>query len=145
MQLYATVGAYLYSTRVRLQDLIFPYRYADGSVIASLNSAIFDVGRIRPDIFLDLKYQRPLRKGDIQDGSPNQLYTLSDLVYQDPPNDTTVNPTLGTLVPVPSKFSEAVVWYMSGQLQLYDVNDATDQRAQAFMSKFQQELLSVAV
>lgn len=144
MQLYATVGAYLYSTRTRLQDLIFPYRYSDPQIVAALNSALFDAQRIRPDIFLDLKYQRPLKKGDIGDGAINAYYNLNDLVYLAPPNNTVVDPTQGSYVPIPSKFSESVVWYMSGQLQLFDVNDATDQRAQAFMQKFQQELLSVS-
>lgn len=143
-QLYSTVGAYVYSTRVRLQDLIYPFRYSDNAVIAALNSALFDVQRIRPDIFLDLKYQRPLIKGDIGDGSPSNFYTTNDVKYQAPPNNNMVDPTQGTYVAIPSKLSEPVVWYMAGQCQLFDVNDTTDQRAQAFFTKFQQELLSVA-
>lgn len=143
-QLYSTVGAYVYSTRIRLQDLIFPFRYSDNVVIGALNSALFDAQRIRPDMFLDLKYQRPLVKGDIGDGFPSQFYTTKDVVYQPSPNNNMVDPTQGTYVPVPSKFSEPMVWYMAGQLQLFDVNDTTDQRAQAFFTKFQQELLSVA-
>lgn len=144
-QLYSTVGAYVYSTRLRLQDLIYPFRYADNVIIGSLNSALFDVQRIRPDIFLDLKYQQPLVRGDIGDGSPDEFYSLTDVVYQVPPNNYLVDPTQGTYIAIPSKFSEPIVWYMAGQLQLFDVNDTTDQRAQAFMTKFQQELLSVAV
>jgi hypothetical protein len=143
-QIYSTVGAYLYATRVRLQDLVFPYRYSDPQVIASFNSAISDAQRMRPDMFLDLKYQQPLIKGDIGDGFPDAYYTLNDLVYVDPPDNTTVNPLLGTYTPIPSKYNDAIVWYMSGHLQLYDVNDTQDQRAQAFLTKFQQQLLSVA-
>lgn len=143
-QLYSTVGAYVYSTRVRLQDMIYPYRYSDNSVVAALNSALFDVQRLRPDIFLDLKYQRPLKKGDIGDGSISNFYSLNDVVYQPPPNQYLPDPTQGSYVSIPSKFSEPIIWYMAGQLQLFDVNDATDQRAQAFLQKFQTELLSVA-
>lgn len=144
-QIYATVGAYLVGTRVRLQDLISPYRYSDQDIVAAFNTAISDAQRLRPDFFLDLKYQRPLVPGDIDDGFPNTFYTLNDLVYLNPPTDTIVDPTKGTYVPIPSKFNDTFVWYMCGHLQLYDVNDTQDQRAQAFLQKFQMELLSVAV
>ena len=132
------------ATRYRLQDLIWPYRYADTSVIGSLNSAVFSVKQIRPDIFLDLKYQQSIRKGDIGDGSPTTLFSLNDIVYLAPPNDHMVDPTQGTYVAIPDKFIDSIVWYMSGQLQLFDVTDAADQRAQAFMQKFNHGLLSVA-
>lgn len=144
-EIYSTVGGYVLATRYRLQDLISPFRYADSSVIGSLNSAIFGVRQLRPDIFLDLKYKQPLTKGDIRDGSPDTLFSLSDVVYLPPPNNYMVDPTQGTYVAVPSKFIDAVVWYMSGQLQLFDVTDTADQRAEAFMQKFTKELLSVAV
>lgn len=143
--IYSTVGGYVLATRFRLQDLVSPFRYGDTSVIGSLNSAVFDVKRMRPDIFLDLKYQQPLRKGDISNGSPSTLFTLSDVVYQQPPNDHMVDPTQGTYVAIPDKFIDSIVWYMAGQLQLFDVTDTADQRAQAFLQKFQQELLSVTV
>lgn len=143
--IYSTVGGYVTATRFRLQDLVYPFRYADSSVIGSLNSAVFDVKRIRPDIFLDLKYQQPLRNGDIGDGSPDQLFSLNDVVYLPPPNNYMVDPTQGTYVAIPDKFIDSVVWYMSGQLQLFDVSDTADQRANAFLQKFQMELLSVTV
>lgn len=133
------------ATRLRLQDLVSPFRYADSTVIGSLNSAVFDVKRIRPDIFLDLKYQRPLKKGDLSNGSPTTLFSLTDIVYQPPPNNYMVDPTQGTYVAIPDKFIDSMVWYMAGQLQLFDVTDTADQRAQAFLQKFQQELLSVTV
>jgi hypothetical protein len=142
-QIYSPIGAFVYATRLRLQDVISPFRYPDSTVVAAFNNAISDAQRLRPDIFLDLKYQRPLTKGDISDGFPSSYYNLSDLIYQ--PDGVTVDPTKGTIVPIPSKITEAVVWYMAGQLQLYDVNDTSDQRAQAFFTKFSQELLSVAV
>ena len=141
-QIYSSIGAFVYAARLRLQDIISPFRYPDSAVVAAFNNAISDAQRIRPDIFLDLKYQRPLTKGDISDGFPNSYYGISDLVYQ--ADGVTVNPLQGTVVPIPSKITEAMVWYMAGQLQLYDVNDTQDQRAQAFFTKFQQELLSVA-
>lgn len=144
-EIYSTVGGYVLATRYRLQDLVSPFRYTDNSVIGSLNSALFGVKQLRPDIFLDLKYKRSLRNGDIGDGSPDALFTLNDVVYQPPPNNYLVDPTQGTYVTIPSKFIDAVIWYMSGQLQLFDVNDTADQRAEAFMQKFTKDLLSLAV
>jgi hypothetical protein len=141
-QLYATVGAYVYATRTRLQDLIYPYRYTDNQVVAALNNAVSDTQRIRPDILLDLKYQHPLTKGDIGDGFPATYYSLNDIVYL--ADGVTVNPVAGTYVPIPSKYNDSMIWCMAGHLQLYDVNDTQDQRANAFLQKFQQQLLSVS-
>jgi hypothetical protein len=140
-QVYSPLGSYVYATRLRLQDLVSPFRYTDQEVIAAFNNAISDAQRIRPDIFLDLKYQSPLRKGDIGDGFPTAYYTTNDIAYQT--DGVTVDPTKGSLIPLPSKYTEPVVWYMAGQLQLYDVSDTQDQRAQAFFTKFQQELLGL--
>lgn len=138
-QRYNTVTAYVWTARNQLQDMIAPYRYTDGQIVAALNHCMDDISRIRPDIFLDLKYQRPLRKGDTDDGTP-PLYSTTDIAFQS--DDVTYNTAAGTLVPIPNKYSDPVHWFISGWLQLYDVADTQDQRAQGFMMKFQQHLLS---
>src|SRR5215469_8704254 len=97
-QTYSTVGAYLFGTRVRLQDLIPPYRYEDMHIVAALNTALSDAQRVRPDFFLDLKYQNRLAPGDTDDGAP-PYYSTDDLVYLS--DGVTVNPIAGTYVPVP--------------------------------------------
>jgi hypothetical protein len=127
--LYATVEEYIDAVRFLLQDMIEPYRYPDDKVVDALNMAMFEISRVRPDIFLDLKYQRPLRKGDINDGIPSWFSSAS-------PND---------IVPIPSKYIMPVRWYMEGWLQTTDVTDTTDQRAQAFITKFQMQLMQVSV
>ena len=116
------------TTRLALQDLIAPYRYTDDSIVGALNAAMFEISRIRPDMFLDLKYQQPIRKGDINAGIPALF----------------VSTTQTDTVPIPSKYRQPVQWYMEGLLQLLDVTDTQDQRAQAFLAKFQQQLLSVS-
>jgi hypothetical protein len=126
--MYFQVSDYLSATRTALQDLIAPNRYTDDMVVNALNAAMFEISRIRPDIFLDLKYQQPLRKGDINEGAPSMFVATR-------PND---------MVPIPAKYRQPVQWYMEGLLQLTDVTDTQDQRAQAFLAKFQQQLMTLS-
>lgn len=140
MQSYADVTHYVIMARLLLQDAIVPYRYTDLTLVRALNHAIAEMVRIRPDIFLDLKYQRPLRKGDINDGSPNAPFGASDIAV-----DTNGNylEGQGTLVAIPSNYAVPVEYFIVGWCQMFDVTDTQDQRAQAFVTKFQQQLLSV--
>jgi hypothetical protein len=126
--IYFQVVDFINAARTALQDLISPYRYTDDMIVQALNSAMYEISRIRPDIFLDLKYQRPLRKGDISDGIPNIF----------------VSTRTTDMVPIPSKYRLPVQWYMEGLLQLTDVTDTQDQRAQAFLAKFQQQLMTLS-
>jgi hypothetical protein len=98
------------------------------------------MGRIRPDIFLDLKYQRPLRKGDTDDGNPPQYGTAD--VATNP--DGTYILGKGTLVPVPNKYMSALDWFVNGWAQFLDVTDTQDARAQGFMAKFQSHLTTLS-
>jgi hypothetical protein len=138
-QFYPTVTAYVTAARAELQDGISPYRYTDQQVVAALNRAIGEAERVRPDFFLDLKYQRPLRKGDTDDGAP-PLYSTNDIAFQS--DGVTYNPTAGTVVPIPQKYFGTFQWYITGWLQFFDMADTQDQRAQAFMAKFQGQLMT---
>ena len=130
-QYYRTVADYAATARSQLQDLVGPpYRYSDDDIANALNQALAEMGRIRPDIFLDLKYMQPLRKGDLNEGMP-ALYTAADIA-------------VATAVPVPAKYTTAVSWFVNGWLQLYDVADTTDARGQAFMTKFQTQLMTLS-
>jgi hypothetical protein len=125
---YQPVSAYLSVARSALQDMVSPYRYADTDIYLALNTILGEISRVRPDVFLDLKYMGPLQKGDLGDGLPPQ--------YVSPTDD-------GTMVPVPSKYFNPVVWGMAGWLQLYDVTDTQDQRAGAFLQKFSSHFLTL--
>ena len=129
MQHYAKLQDYVDNTRSLLQDLIPPYRYSDTDIFNVLNIATAEISRIRPDILLDMKYQQPLRSGDFDDWMP-----------------PTYSPSMNynKTVPIPGKYISPVLWFMSGYLQVYDVTDTQDQRAQAFMQKFQQHLMTVS-
>jgi hypothetical protein len=129
-QQYRTVTEYVAIARLTLQDLVAPYRYDDPTILLSLNIGLSEMGRIRPDIFLDLKYQRPLRKGDVDEGLP-PIYTPADI-------------TANTLVPVPSKYMSPMDWFIAGWCQFLDVTDAQDQRASGFMAKFQAHLTTLS-
>lgn len=128
MMYYQPVSAYLTAVRSSLQDMVAPYRYADTDLYVALNTILGEVSRVRPDLYLDLKYVRPLQKGDLGDGIPPQ--------YVSPQDDD-------TMVPVPSKYFNPVIWGMSGWLQLYDVADTQDQRAGAFLAKFSSHFLTL--
>lgn len=141
MQSYTTATSYVAAARQQLQDLVAPYRYADGQIIGALNTALAEMGRIRPDIFLDLKYQQRLAKGDYEDGMPG-AFSLADIVVN---SDGSYNTGEGTLVPVPVKYIIPVHWFIAGWLQLFDVTDTQDQRGQAFMQKFQTQLATLSV
>lgn len=49
--IFDKVGEYVDQARIVLQDNLAPYRYSDGELIASLNMAVLDGLRIRPDLF----------------------------------------------------------------------------------------------
>jgi hypothetical protein len=137
-QHYRTASSYVSLARLTLQDEIIPYRYPDQTLVDGLNLALDELTRIRPDMYLDLKYQHPLVKGDIDDGEPG-YYALSDIVAN---GDGTYGPG-GTLVPVPSKYTQAIDWFIAGWVQFLDVTDTQDQRAQGFLQKFQTHLTTL--
>jgi len=132
--IYHSVNDYYGATRSLLQDLVGPpYRYPDQDVINALNNACAEISRVRPDMFLDLKYQTRLLKGDLRDGVPG-LFQVSDI---------TASPAV--IVPIPSNYFVPVQWYMSGFLQLYDVADTQDQRGAAFLERFKGQILGLSL
>jgi hypothetical protein len=139
-QQYRTVTLYVAMARLNLQDLVAPYRYPDTSLLLALNVGLSELGRIRRDIYLDLKYQNPLRKGDIDDGQP-PTYGTTDIVLN---TDGSYNTSAGTLVPVPGVYASAIDWFMNGWIQFTDVTDTQDARAQGFMAKFQAHLTTLS-
>jgi hypothetical protein len=140
MPYYRTVTDYMNVARLGLQDAVSPYRYPDTTLLLALNIGLGEMGRVRPDIFLDLKYQRPLRKGDTDDGNPPQ-YSVTDVATN---SDGSYILGKGTLVPVPSKYMSALDWFVNGWSQFLDVTDTQDARAQGFMAKFQSHLTTLS-
>jgi len=135
MALYYPVGNYYSETRALLQDLVGPpYRYIDEQIIAALNIAMGEIGRIRPDLFLNLKYQLPLPQlGPYNDGLPGPFSV-----------DSSGNAILTPIVPLPQTYFMPVCWYISGLIQFYDVDDTQDVRAQSFHQKFIGSMMAAA-
>jgi hypothetical protein len=130
MNTYFKVSDYLYSVRNMLQDLVGPpYRYSDQQIVDALNTCVGEISRIRPDIFLEYKYQFPLP-------------------HRSARNDMTPGLFLSTrtmdVVPIPRTYFQPSLWYIEGLLQLFDVDDTQDVRAQAFFQKFLGTLMSAA-
>jgi hypothetical protein len=130
-QLYNTVTAYVASARNRMQDRVFPYRYTDDQIVDALNVALQEAQRIRPDIFLDLKYQHRLNPNDLDDGFISSYYTTADI-------------TSNTVVPIPSRYNDPIIWYMGAHLQFLDIDDTQDTRGIAFLTKFAQRMTTPA-
>jgi hypothetical protein len=136
-QLYNTVTAYVASARNRMQDRVIPYRYTDAQIVDALNVALQETQRVRPDIFLDLKYQQRIQPNDLDDGFISGYYDTTDIAF-DSSGDYVVSD--GTLVPIPSAYNDPIIWYIGAHLQFLDVDDTQDQRGIAFITKFLQRL-----
>lgn len=126
---YLPASWYFNRCRVVLQDMIQPYRYPDDTLDFCINTGIRELTRLRPDLFLDAKYSQPLRKGDISAGYEN--------VGVGPSNSQ-------QKVGIPFQYATQLIWFATGMAQILDVADAQDQRAQAFLAKFQQHLLTLS-
>jgi hypothetical protein len=139
---YLNQQAYYNITRELLQDQIPPFRYTDQTIVNSLNHALFEISRIRPDVFIDIKYQIPITKGPLNDGVPG-FYIVSGIVTPTPGVPEPGN-TNSPLVPIPSSLFMAVCWYCSSYVQFLDVDDTQDVRSQSFSAKFTGSLLQLA-
>jgi hypothetical protein len=129
MTQYFQVSDYLANTRSFLQDLIGPpYRYADADIVFALNTAVAEISRLRPDLFLEYKYQHPLPRKSYPDDLVPGLFTSTRTT---------------DVVPIPRTYYQPTIWYMAGLLQAWDVDDTQDVRAQMFSQKFVGALTSL--
>ena len=122
-------------------DRVFPYRYTDDQIVDALNVALEETQRIRPDIFLDLKYQQKIQSNDLDDGFISSYYTSNDIAFDGSNNYV---PSNGTLVPIPSRYNDPIIWYIGAHLQFLDVDDTEDTRGIAFLTKFMQRMTQAA-
>jgi hypothetical protein len=130
MNTYFKVSDYIYTVRNLLQDLVGPpYRYSDQQIVDALNTCVAEISRVRPDIFLEYKYQFPLPGRSVRNNMTPGLFLST--------RQTDV-------VPIPRTYYQPALWYIEGMLQLYDVDDTQDVRAQAFFQKFLGTLMSAA-
>lgn len=107
---FTTLSDMVNQIRVLLQDTdtAAAYRYSTPSIVANINMGVIEMFRIRPDIFLHLHYEIP-------------SFTASNLNVDWPFELQWVPP---------------IVYYAVGLTQLRDDEGTQDQRAAAFMQKF---------
>lgn len=114
-----TVGGIIDQVRTLLQDtdtLGGEYRYSSDSLVTALNMGLWEMFRIRPDIFLELNFVVPQY-------------------------DSTL-PTTG--ITIEPQHVPALVYYVVGMAQLRDDEGTQDQRASSFLGKFTSMLLQPA-
>lgn len=110
-----TVADLIRHARGLLQDKEdLPYRYPDADLIDSLNQAMREVYRVRPDGFIKLKFDIP-------------LFTATTDVF-----------------PIADYFFNPVVYYCVGYTQLRDDEFANDGRALGTIQKATGTLLTPA-
>jgi len=112
-----TVGQYIAEARVLLLDEVVPYRYADKELVSALNIGMLEAKRIRADLFLP--------------------------AFATPYTDESATIDMATKVKMDPMYRPALLYYVIGRMQLRDDEPTVDQRAGAFLQKFEQQLLSV--
>jgi hypothetical protein len=114
-----TLGGILDQCRTLLQDtdtLGGEYRYSNDSLVTNLNMGLWEMYRVRPDIFLELNFQVP----------------QYDSALPDMP------------IAIEPQFAPALVYYTVGLAQLRDDEGTQDARAGGFLQKFTSMLITVA-
>jgi len=108
-----TIGDCVSEARVILQDTVTPYRYSDDELLSYFNNALYELKRLRPDLYI----------GSF--GSDLLIYTTSDL---------------STEVPFASIAFQPVLLYMAGFAELRDDEFTVDQRAGTLLRAFTGQL-----
>lgn len=111
----STVHGFVAGVRGLLQDKVRPYRYPDKAIIASLNLALLEGRRLRPDLFL-------------------HRYGIDVPQYEEMNGDH---------VPVEPQFRLAFEFGIAGLVLLRDEEDVQDSRANSFTAMFHDMLVGV--
>ena len=104
-----TVANYIAEARILLQDVFLPFRYDDPSLLTSINLALLEARRLRPDLFVYNDFD-----GQVQ-------------AFQN--NDD-------TYVDMEPQFRLALVHGMCGHALERDQEDIQDSRATSFLGMF---------
>lgn len=112
----STISDVLDLSRDLLQDTATPYRYSDERLIRTLNSAMRETFRVRPDLFLDDSYVLT-------------TYTISDLA---------------TTFPIEDQYFNPVVEFIVGFIELADDEFTLDGRAATLLTAYRNQLIGGA-
>jgi hypothetical protein len=115
----SSVGDLLDQIRTLLQDTdntgSSGYRYSTDSILMNINQGMTDMYRIRPDIFLELRFKIPVFS----------------------------SAQLDTIIGIEEQYVPPLVYYAVGLTQARDDEQTQDSRAMAFLKTFQATLLTV--
>ena len=116
----STIGDVLSQIRTLLQDTdnsaSSGYRYSTDSILMNLNQGMTDMYRIRPDIFLELKFKIPVFNSG----------------------------QLDAVIGIEEQYVPSLVYYAVGLTQARDDEQTQDSRAMAFLKSFQSILQTVS-
>ena len=110
-----TVADYIDDARTLLLDRIAPFRYSDVSLLVSLNLALMEGRRVRPDLF----------------------------VYKHGVAVPSYNAVTGQKVPIEPQFRKAFVYGMCAHALARDQEDVQDQRSNMFMAVMMSILVGI--
>ena len=105
-----TIQDVVTSARSILQDKVEPYRYSDPELTEAANFALFNVQKLRPDLFFG---SYPIAASS---------YTLSDAL------------------PIPDIYAPAITAYVSGWAELRDDEYTEDSRAALLLAALKPSL-----
>jgi hypothetical protein len=114
-----SVGDVIDQIRILLQDTdnsSGQYRYSTDSIILSLNQGMVDLYRMRPDIFLSLKFIIP-------------IYSSAQL---------------DAVIGIEMQYISPLVFYAVGLVQARDDEQSQDARAASFLQTFKGAVLTVS-
>jgi len=116
-QTFLVLGDILDQIRTLLQDTdnssSAGYRYSDDSIVMNINMGLWEMYRLRPDIFLETSYVVP----QFLAGDPSVTW------------------------PIEQQWVPAIVYYAVGMTQVRDDEGTQDTRASAFLQKFNATLV----
>ena len=119
-QMLTTMGDLLQQIRTLLQDVDSTgpsgYRYSTDSIVTNLNQGLVDLYRIRPDLFLELKFVVP-------------QFTVDQLAR---------------VVGIEQQYVTPLIFYVVGLTQARDDEQTQDARAGVFLKTFKDAVLTVS-
>ena len=133
-----TYADILTEARVLLQDTQEEYRYSDTMLLAKLNRAMQELGRLRPDAFWD--------RFDEDD------VLIPEVVVTDPEEDTDPDEidadedaevALTDEVDFPMQFYSSVVYFVTASAEIVEDEFTQDGRASMLMAQFKQQVVSL--
>lgn len=113
---YRTIGDMMVDVRVLLQDTRSPFRYREPDLYTSLNAALMQARRTRPDLFMGRFGSEDFSFDEVRKAEP---------------------------FPLAPWYWEAFIEYIVGRSEMRDDEFSNEGRAVVFMNRFHAKMLSL--